>query len=89
MAVERSRTPVTWAVPAGGIELDEAGYVKVDRVSWTNVNGIYAAGDCTGVMPLANVAAMQGGSRCGTRSAKRSRHWSSKWSAVTSSPIRR
>ncbi|HPJ18768.1 MAG TPA: NAD(P)H-quinone dehydrogenase, partial [Actinomycetota bacterium] len=43
-----------------GVELDEAGYVKVDRVSRTNVNGIYAAGDCTGVMPLANVAAMQG-----------------------------
>jgi dihydrolipoamide dehydrogenase len=43
-----------------GVELDEAGYVSVDRVSRTNVNGIYAAGDCTGVMPLANVAAMQG-----------------------------
>ncbi|MEZ5158098.1 MAG: NAD(P)H-quinone dehydrogenase [Candidatus Nanopelagicales bacterium] len=43
-----------------GVELDEAGYVTVDRVSRTNVNGIYAAGDCTGVMPLANVAAMQG-----------------------------
>ncbi len=43
-----------------GVELDGSGYVKVDRVSRTNVNGIYAAGDCTGVMPLANVAAMQG-----------------------------
>jgi dihydrolipoamide dehydrogenase len=32
----------------------------VDRVSRTSVNGVYAAGDCTGVLPLANVAAMQG-----------------------------
>ena len=36
------------------------GYVTVDRVSRTNVPGIYAAGDCTGVLPLASVAAMQG-----------------------------
>jgi dihydrolipoamide dehydrogenase len=43
-----------------GVALDDAGYVQVDRVSRTSVNGIYAAGDCTGVMPLANVAAMQG-----------------------------
>jgi dihydrolipoamide dehydrogenase len=32
----------------------------VDRVSRTNVPGIYAAGDCTGLLPLASVAAMQG-----------------------------
>ncbi len=43
-----------------GVELDDHGYVRVDRVSRTNVNGVYAAGDCTGVLPLANVAAMQG-----------------------------
>ena len=42
-----------------GVALDN-GYVAVDRVSRTSVNGIYAAGDCTGVLPLANVAAMQG-----------------------------
>jgi pyruvate/2-oxoglutarate dehydrogenase complex dihydrolipoamide dehydrogenase (E3) component len=29
-------------------------------VSRTSVRGIYAAGDCTGVLPLASVAAMQG-----------------------------
>ena len=34
--------------------------MTVDRVSRTNVPGIYAAGDCTGVLPLASVAAMQG-----------------------------
>ena len=43
-----------------GVKLTEAGYVAVDRVSRTNVPGIYAAGDCTGVLPLASVAAMQG-----------------------------
>lgn len=43
-----------------GIALDEGGYITVDRVSRTSVNGIYAAGDCTGVMMLASVAAMQG-----------------------------
>jgi len=43
-----------------GVTRDEGGYIRVDKVSRTSVNGIYAAGDCTGVMPLANVAAMQG-----------------------------
>ncbi len=31
-----------------GIELDEHGYIKVDRMQRTNVRGIYAAGDITG-----------------------------------------
>jgi pyruvate/2-oxoglutarate dehydrogenase complex dihydrolipoamide dehydrogenase (E3) component len=43
-----------------GVELGRGGYVTVDRVSRTNVPGIYAAGDCTGVLLLASVAAMQG-----------------------------
>ncbi|MFC9787645.1 NAD(P)H-quinone dehydrogenase [Rhodococcus sp. NPDC127528] len=43
-----------------GIELDKGGYLRVDRVSRTAVSGIYAAGDCTGLLPLASVAAMQG-----------------------------
>jgi NAD(P)H dehydrogenase (quinone) len=43
-----------------GVTLSEAGYVTVDRVSRTSMRGIYAAGDCTGVLPLASVAAMQG-----------------------------
>ena len=43
-----------------GIRLGDGGHVEVDRVSRTNVRGIYAAGDCTGVLPLASVAAMQG-----------------------------
>ena len=43
-----------------GVEVDSAGRIVVDRVSRTNVPGIYAAGDCTGLLPLASVAAMQG-----------------------------
>lgn len=43
-----------------GLQLDRGGYIQVDRVSRTSVSGIYAAGDCTGLLPLASVAAMQG-----------------------------
>jgi len=43
-----------------GVELSESGHIQVDRVSRTSAPGIYAAGDCTGVLPLASVAAMQG-----------------------------
>ncbi len=43
-----------------GVRLDESGFIAVDRVSRTSVRGIYAAGDCTGVLMLASVAAMQG-----------------------------
>ncbi|MGB3522548.1 MAG: NAD(P)H-quinone dehydrogenase [Mycobacterium sp.] len=43
-----------------GIELGPGNYLQVDRVSRTSVPGIYAAGDCTGLLPLASVAAMQG-----------------------------
>ncbi len=45
---------------SAGVELDERGFIVTDRVSRTSVNGVYAAGDCTGVMMLASVAAMQG-----------------------------
>ncbi|MBI3214170.1 MAG: NAD(P)H-quinone dehydrogenase [Mycobacterium sp.] len=43
-----------------GVELKPGGYIPVDRVSRTPASGIYAAGDCTGLFPLASVAAMQG-----------------------------
>ena len=36
------------------------GFITVDRVSRTTARGVYAAGDCTGVLMLASVAAMQG-----------------------------
>src|SRR3954468_6121858 len=45
---------------AVGVRVDAGGFVEVDRVSRTSVPGIYAAGDCTGVLMLASVAAMQG-----------------------------
>lgn len=45
---------------SAGVEVDERGFIVTDRVSRTSVNGVYAAGDCTGVLMLASVAAMQG-----------------------------
>ncbi len=43
-----------------GVTLDRGGFITVDKVSRTAARGIYAAGDCTGVLMLASVAAMQG-----------------------------
>ncbi len=49
-----------------GIGLDEAGihvdggYIPVDAFQRTSVEHVYAAGDCTGQMPLSSVASMQG-----------------------------
>ncbi len=43
-----------------GVAVSASGHVVVDKVSRTSLRGVYAAGDCTGVLPLASVAAMQG-----------------------------
>ncbi|MFL6130471.1 MAG: NAD(P)H-quinone dehydrogenase [Mycobacteriales bacterium] len=43
-----------------GVQLGKGGFIEVDRVSRTAAPGVYAAGDCTGVLMLASVAAMQG-----------------------------
>jgi dihydrolipoamide dehydrogenase len=43
-----------------GVITKDGGFVNVDRVSRTSARGVYAAGDCTGVLMLASVAAMQG-----------------------------
>ena len=43
-----------------GVRLSPSGHIEVDRVSRTSAPGVYAAGDCTGVFPLASIAAMQG-----------------------------
>ncbi|SJN34808.1 Dihydrolipoamide dehydrogenase [Microbacterium esteraromaticum] len=43
-----------------GIELDDSGHVRVNRVARTSVPNVYAVGDCTNFMPLASVASMQG-----------------------------
>ena len=45
---------------AAGVDVNENGYIVVDGVSRTSVRGVYAAGDSTGVLLLASVAAMQG-----------------------------
>ncbi len=45
---------------SAGVRLDKGGFIEVDRVSRTSATGVYAAGDCTGVLMLASVAAMQG-----------------------------
>lgn len=43
-----------------GVQLTDSGHILVDKVSRTTAFRIYAAGDVTGSMPLASVAAMQG-----------------------------
>lgn len=43
-----------------GVQLTDHGHIKVDKVSRTSLRGVYAAGDVTGVLPLASVAAVQG-----------------------------
>jgi pyruvate/2-oxoglutarate dehydrogenase complex dihydrolipoamide dehydrogenase (E3) component len=45
---------------SAGVTTDERGFVRTDRVSRTSAPGVYAAGDVTGVLMLASVAAMQG-----------------------------
>lgn len=43
-----------------GVDVTPSGHIKIDAVSRTSVPGVYAAGDCTGRLALASVAAMQG-----------------------------
>ena len=43
-----------------GVAVTDSGHIQVDRVSRTTAPRVYAAGDATGVLPLASVAAMQG-----------------------------
>ncbi|MGI8954589.1 MAG: NAD(P)H-quinone dehydrogenase [Nocardioidaceae bacterium] len=45
---------------SAGVEIADGGFITVDKVSRTSARGVYAAGDCTGVLMLASVAAMQG-----------------------------
>ncbi|MHB8295309.1 MAG: dihydrolipoyl dehydrogenase family protein [Acidimicrobiales bacterium] len=45
---------------SAGVEVDEAGYVPVNRHLQSNVPHIYAAGDLSGKLPLASVASSQG-----------------------------
>lgn len=43
-----------------GVQLAESGHIRVNRVARTSIPSIYAAGDCSGFLPLASVASMQG-----------------------------
>ena len=43
-----------------GLRLNRAGHIQVDAYQRTSLSHIYAAGDCTGQMPLSSVAAAQG-----------------------------
>ncbi len=60
VAVGSIPNTVDMGLQEAGVELSEAGFITVDKVSRTAARGVYAAGDCTGVFPLASVAAMQG-----------------------------
>ena len=42
------------------LELDKKGFIKTDKALRTNINNIYAAGDCVGTLQLAHVAAYEG-----------------------------
>ncbi len=60
MAVGSVPNTASMGLAEAGVAVDAGGFITVDRVSRTSARGVYAAGDCTGVLPLASVAAMQG-----------------------------
>ena len=60
MAVGSIPNTADMQLQQAGITLDDSGHIVVDRVSRASARGVYAAGDCTGVLMLASVAAMQG-----------------------------
>lgn len=60
MAVGSQPNTEDLGLAQAGVEVDAGGFITVDRVSRTSAPGVYAAGDCTGVLMLASVAAMQG-----------------------------
>lgn len=60
MAVGSVPTTAGLGLEEAGVWLRPSGHIEVDRVSRTSARGVYAAGDVTGVLPLASVAAMQG-----------------------------
>jgi dihydrolipoamide dehydrogenase len=60
MAVGSIPNTAGLGLESAGVAVGASGHITVDRVSRTTRRGIYAAGDCTGVLPLASVAAMQG-----------------------------
>lgn len=49
-----------YGIEATGVELTERGAIAIDDYMRTNVEGVYAIGDCTGKMMLAHVAEAMG-----------------------------
>ena len=45
--ISLGRVPMTQIVQKAGIKVDQRGCIKVDRRQRTNVEGVFAAGDCT------------------------------------------
>jgi NAD(P)H dehydrogenase (quinone) len=43
-----------------GVQLTPSGHIRVNRVAHTSAPSVYAAGDCSDLLPLASVASMQG-----------------------------
>jgi NAD(P)H dehydrogenase (quinone) len=60
MAVGSIPNTADMGLAESGVRLTQSGHIKTDKVSRTGAPGVYAAGDCTGVLALASVAAMQG-----------------------------
>ncbi|MEO5708766.1 MAG: dihydrolipoyl dehydrogenase [Nocardioidaceae bacterium] len=49
-----------FAIEAAGVELTDRGAVAIDELGRTNVDGVYAIGDCTGKLMLAHTAEAMG-----------------------------
>jgi dihydrolipoamide dehydrogenase len=49
-----------FGIEAAGVELTDRGAVAIDEVGRTNVDGVYAIGDCTGKLMLAHTAEAMG-----------------------------
>ncbi|WP_049575025.1 NAD(P)H-quinone dehydrogenase [Streptomyces sp. SBT349] len=60
MAVGAVPNTADMGLEEAGVKLRDSGHIWTDKVSRTTAPGVYAAGDCTGVLALASVAAMQG-----------------------------
>ncbi|MFH0863205.1 MAG: FAD-dependent oxidoreductase [Candidatus Altiarchaeota archaeon] len=53
-------TPSSELAKAAGVELDERGFIKINRSMETNIPGVYAAGDITGGIPQIATAVGEG-----------------------------
>ncbi|GAA3874733.1 NAD(P)H-quinone dehydrogenase [Leifsonia kafniensis] len=60
MAVGSVPNTVGIGLEEAGVQVNESGHIRVNRVARTSVPNIYAAGDCTTGLPLASVASMSG-----------------------------